>query len=468
MSGHSLLGGVPAILNAEQRAGEVSAVLALVDQELDGRLDEPMWVTVPDVGRILAELVNREHKASTAAKAVAHRQRLADLAGSLLDDRGEFTAAEFEERLQAHCDSIHLLAEIGEIERAAELLNVAAGYLRPMDTDLEPQLRAYAADLMWTAADAFGVNEWFLVALDHQAAAAQALGDDGSDAHLMVAARCLDLIGNGTYPMRELLVRAAEALQAVNANRRLDPAVMALRFALARRTGDRSELAKVAAAGSGLDERSQAIAQLLGRLHDAAAWQSEFGPFGPFIYAECAEVSHDEAMDIFEFPVPDAASVPGTAAVRIGSLTLAEPGCDPPAAMLALWIHAVPADEDLTTTAEGRRRRRRSIPTAAMHTAVAALHRPDCPAGVRGIVRIGRAAAATTMDTQIDAMLGFFDGGEETDAVYPCAGLLVGIVLQTLGEQHLLAYVEHLELADSHAQAVDRCRRQVPLAPRQI
>lgn len=109
---------------------------------------------------------------------------------------------------------------------------------------------------MWTAANAFGVNEWFLIALHHRAAAALAVGDAGSDTHVEVAARCVYLIDNGTYPMRELLGRTGEALQAVNGDRRRDPAVMALRFALARRTGDRAELAHAASADSVLDELS--------------------------------------------------------------------------------------------------------------------------------------------------------------------------------------------------------------------
>lgn len=464
MVAYSLLGGVLASFNAGKRAGKVDAVLALVDQELADRNDGPMWVTVPDIDRILAALTDREHKASAAAKDTAHRQRLEKLAGSVLDGRASLTTAEFEERFEAHCESIELLAEIGEIQRATELLNVAAGYLRPMDSDLDPHLRPYAAELMWTAANAFCVNEWFLVALNHYAVVAQVQEEYDNDVQVAIASRCLGLIDNGAYPTRELLVRAGQALQAVNTDQRCNPAVMALRFALARRTGDRAELVEMAAAGSSLDERSQAIARLLGCLHDVAAWRSKFGPFAPFIYAECAEVSQDEAMDIFEFPVPDIESASRNAAVEIGSLTLAEPGCDPPAAMLASWIHAAPADEDLTTTAEGRRPQRRAIPTAAMHAAVAALRRPDCPAGVHNIVRIGRAAASTT-DAQIDSMLDFFDGGEETDAVYPCAGLLIGIVWQTLGEHRLLAYVEHLELAESHFEATDRCRRRVPIVP---
>lgn len=49
MASYSLLGGVPTILNAERQTGEADAVLALVDQALDGRIDEPMWVTVHDI-----------------------------------------------------------------------------------------------------------------------------------------------------------------------------------------------------------------------------------------------------------------------------------------------------------------------------------------------------------------------------------------------------------------------------------
>lgn len=88
------------------------------------------------LGRVVATLVDREYTVGSAAKVVAHRQRLVDLASSPLDCQGSFTAAEFEERLQAQCGSIQLLVEIGELERAAELLSLAADYLRPMDVDL--------------------------------------------------------------------------------------------------------------------------------------------------------------------------------------------------------------------------------------------------------------------------------------------------------------------------------------------
>jgi hypothetical protein len=109
----------------------------------------------------------------------------------------------------------------------------------------------------------------------------------------------------------------------------------------------------------------------------------------------------------------------------------------------------------------------RDVPTAALSTYLNYLtadrYSGREAAAVSPFAEIGRQSVRTQpalVDGWVESMLDYFDAhGDETEATYPCAAILAGIVLELVGDEATATlYASHLALA-SHGVALDRARR---------
>jgi hypothetical protein len=207
-------------------------------------------------------------------------------------------------------------------------------------------------------------------------------------------------------------------------------------------------------------------------------FRSLFGPFGAPIYAECKSISLAEAWREIEgvsFP-RIAGNVYESSGILIGNAVVYQRNGllgDATAVMLHEMIHLSIQKRQVYKSEGAWLVAKRDVPTAALRTYHLYLERArkngiDLPQSLVFLSDHGRAAMsqqATDVADYINNMLDYFtDLKEESNAAYPCAAILLGVldVLFQGNDNFIQSYISHLQVVD-HARAIDQARRLVPL-----
>jgi hypothetical protein len=486
----NLLGGLPQRRRVEATCATVEGAAELIMKfaglhergaESDDELRAVNWVTVSDLESILAAVALR---ASVAQRRQEHTAALAGaktLPGEMLQFGVGYTAEEFVRRFTLMRRSIEMFAEGQQFDEAWDLAERAAAFVLTDEADADPFLGDLAAQLLWTMGGAFAREDYFFDALQRFLHTCELLQQsdtqpaDVTQYAVATADRCINLIESGTSPRSRLLDAAAEALALVDGARWEEPTVLAARFEVAKRRGDRRELAHLASlAGPGvLDRDWQRVADLLSRLSSNQDWQAEFGPFAPAVFAHCHDLTPMQGFARFDGA--DAPPVPTTGAgyrsARLGHVTFAEQRCDEITSGINTWLEAADEREDAYLINGASHLVRRTVPTAAMHTLVPFASRSpaDIPDSVRFLMDRGSAATVAEpelISTWIDRTLGFLDGGGQHEASFTCAGILVGAAQALLPVQLLRHYISALEVMPRHDDALRAATHgEFPRAP---
>ena len=488
-----LLGGLPRRWRVEATCATVDGAADLImdfaglnehGAESDDELGAVNWVTVPDLESILAAVALRASAAKRRREHAAAMAGVKTLPDEILQFGVGYTATEFVRRFTLMRRSISMFAQAEQFDEARDLAERAAAFVLTDEADTDPFLGDLAAHLLWTLGDTFAQEEYFFDALQRFLRTCELLQQsdtrpvDVTDYAVATAERCVTLIESGTSPRSRLLDLATEALALVNEARREEPTVQSVRFEVARRRGDRRELAHLASlTGPGaLDRDRQRVADLLSRLPSNRDWQAEFGPFAPAVFAHCHGLTPMQGFARFDGA--DAPPVPitgvGYRAARLGHVTFAEPHCDEITSGINTWLEAADEREDAYLIDGASHLVRRTVPTAAMHTLVPFASRSpaDIPDSVRFLMDRGSAAAVAEPELihmWIDRTLAFLDGGGQHEASFTCAGILVGAARALLPVQLLRHYISALEVMPGHDEALRAAARgEFPRAPRTI
>src|ERR1041385_3148942 len=380
-----------------------------------------------------------------------------------------YSPAEFVQRFSLMCRTIEMLAQIQQFDEAWGVAEQEAAFVWTEAADTDPFLGNLAGQLLWTLGDAFAAENYFFDALERYLCTCRLLRksdmplEEVAGYAVATAARCINLIESGTPRRTQLLDLATEALSLVDEMQTGMPGVLTVRFEVARLRGDRRELRRLASlVGSyALDHDQRRVADLLARLSSDHDWYLEFGPFAPAIYAHCHTRTQADGFAHFDgddaLPIPTTGS--GYRAARLGHVTFAEPQCDEITGALNTWLGAA-AERQETYVIEGVTRLvRRTVPTAAMHTLVSLGCRPpsDLPESLRFIFDRGAAAAyaePVLIHDWIDRTLAFLDGDTQHEAVFTCAGILVGAVQALLPMARMRHYISALEVMSGHREAL--------------
>ncbi|SEG91780.1 hypothetical protein SAMN05444920_107348 [Nonomuraea solani] len=470
MARPALLGGLRLRAELEERCRTVEGALA-VDF---ASLVSVTWLTVPDVIEVLEAVALREIEDRRAARRESHHRRLTELRPAMPEPEVPYELPEFTERFQGLLECVRLHAELGELDEVMELANLGAAFVMDPEMERNPLLDNLAGELLWAVADGLAVESYYVRALDYFGAASEMLHatrmplDVRRSMDLLIAERCLRLLEAGLPMEEDLLGRAGAALTRIDPSYDRLPEVAAARFAVARLASDRPVLARLASRPS-LSPAVRRAAELLAGLDGVAAWDAEFGPFAAPIYAECHDIGLGRAFAHFSMDVLPGGEA-GHRSARIGDVELAEALCDELTAAIHRWSGAAPAAGAAFVRDGLRLPLRRAVPTAAMHVLLPFARRPpdQAPESVRFLFGLG---VDRTLPAHVDRMLWFFDttgaetGGMESEAALACAAILVGHARRLLPPGALTRYVGHLELGDSHEEALSRARRGVPLDP---
>ncbi len=494
-----VLGTVPERRRMEEQARTVGGALSLIDDILpagqgvgvpDAAAGDPLttasWVTVPDVGAVMAAMADR------LAQETATRERteLPAVAESLRPRlpriRTPYDVTEFAGRFEALVRSIEVAGRLGRLDEARELANLGAAFvLDGQPPQPETWISELAGNLYWSIASATARDSYYHQALDHYMAAGAAMRRAGlpsgtrRDHALWVTDLCLGLLEHRVPPRRRLIDLATTCLAEIGRAHAAERPVVRVTFAVARAAEDRAKLAELADPGfagqEALTVGELRMAQALARMAGPADWKRVFGPFAAPIYAWCADVPHADAFTVFgelgtDEGLPTAGA--GFQAVQAGQVTFAEDGCDEPGTRGRRWVGRAAGQpdggEDAYFVDGVRRPVRCAVPTAGMNSLARFARREDdeVPASVRFLFALGRACASDpSIGCQIDAMLRFFRGLDESVASEACGAILIGAVLDMLPLSTLGGYIAHLETGADHATALRRAVRRVPVAP---
>ncbi|MEV0387465.1 hypothetical protein [Nonomuraea sp. NPDC050643] len=250
MARPTLLGGLRARAELEERCRTVTGALDVVGDP--GALEPVTWLTVPDVLDVLEAVALREFEERRAARREEHPRRLAGLRPTLPEPGVTYELPEFTERFQALLECLRLHGELDELEEVMALANLGAAFVLDPEAERNPLLDNLAGELLWAVGDGLAADAYRLQALEYFGAAGDALHearmplDVRRSYDLMITERCLDLLKAGLPQEEELLGTANAALTRIAPAYDRLPAVAAARFTVARLSGDRPALERLA------------------------------------------------------------------------------------------------------------------------------------------------------------------------------------------------------------------------------
>jgi hypothetical protein len=439
------------------------------------------WVTVPDLGDILAAAVS-EPAADAERDAASKRSRLAQLRPLIPVPGVDYPVPEYVDRFQALCESVVLCGELGMDQETEELAQFGADLVLAADlAKAPPWILDMGGDISWAIAVTVGDSQWYHRALDRYQAAGDALRAVGAPAEalrdhaLALAGRCLELCESGVAP-RQRLIDTARLGLAELAQYPSDPDVAQVRYGIARAAADRAELAALADPSfpgrDALGPDDLRISQTLGDLADRDAWWSAFGPFAPPLHAWCTGAQQADAFAAFgllgaEEDLPSAGD--GGRLAQIGSVVMAEGNCDEVGARARQWMRLA----EQSAPGSGHymigdvlHRVRRAVPAAGM-ISLARFARRDpatIPDSVSFLFQLGREhASAAAFSHQADRMLAFFEGLDESEASETCGAILLGAALAALPAAQLGAYITLLATGSGHLGALVMAGQGTPI-----
>lgn len=408
---------------------------------------------------------------------------------------GRYDISEYTEYFNYVLDTVEVLAELGNAEKAVELSNEVLWLCEISGSEGEPAETSamklgLRSDAQWRIGSTLGHDPFLLASLATGERARDVAAEIPNDEAVLgfdriIGERRYHLVESGLLPGSKLEA-VRKTLGRVERNGKSNVSSLTIYIKTLRKLGRYAEAREAlrrlpelhrieGRTVSSLDWADVAQILTLDRLGSAKSFRDAFGPFAPSLFAECREMCVDEAWEQVlneAFAGPAETYVSGDA-VLFGNFVIYESQQGPYAradqfeiAMHELVHRGVQSGQTMRS-GEQWLRVCRDVPTAALHTYMALIAKTQSedvllPPSLEFFVNHGRQSARSEQDRiheYIAATLEYFDAhGLETNAAYECAAILAGALLEIIGKpesKEMTSYISHLKLV-SHKEALLR------------
>jgi hypothetical protein len=407
---------------------------------------------------------------------------------------------DYPQRFQFMLDTITVMGELGKLLQAVDLANKVlplAEIAGPNTTD--PQLVCMQwllrSNVLWTLANVFNQNELFvqsLDCLDEALAVVFHMGQMTNEIREQAASRYLSLVDSATDPDKNLQL-AEELLASQAKTNQLSPDGLLMYFKILRLQERFSEASECAEHIRNLYQNGKyiftkdlnellpdfAAVALLAKLKTPKDLLLEFGPFAWPVYAECKKLYLSEAWsELYDEALPDLSEMMNDSFPTIfNGVVLYQNGSYIPSEEELLSyqnIHSRVRARKVQYSEGSQQQSFRAIPTALVYSYMRQIAKSAdaqfaLPKGLEFFLNWGRNAyfkEGENSHKYVSQMLEFFAlYHQETNAVYQCAAILSGLLLEAIGPANspeISSYLAHLEVTD-HSTALLKGKKRIQL-----